>query len=53
MPFQHIQNLPGKLNGHAMRVPLPNAPLTDCVFEVKRPVTIDEVNALFKVAASL
>lgn len=43
--------LTGKLNGHAVRVPLLNASLTDCVFEVERSVTVDEVNALFKDAA--
>ena len=43
--------LTGKLNGHAVRVPLLNASLTDCVFEVERPVTADEVNALFREAA--
>ncbi len=44
--------LKGRLNGHAVRVPLLNASLTDCVFEVERPTTVDEVNALFKVAAN-
>ena len=34
-----------------MRVPLLNASLTDCVFEVNRPTTVDEVNRLLKVAA--
>jgi glyceraldehyde 3-phosphate dehydrogenase len=43
--------LKGRLNGHAVRVPLLNASLTDCVFEVERPTTVEEVNALFKVAA--
>ncbi|SNR27950.1 ArsJ-associated glyceraldehyde-3-phosphate dehydrogenase [Puniceibacterium sediminis] len=43
--------LTGKLNGHAVRVPLLNASLTDCVFEVERPTTVDEVNALFSAAA--
>ncbi|MDP2080385.1 MAG: ArsJ-associated glyceraldehyde-3-phosphate dehydrogenase [Pseudotabrizicola sp.] len=43
--------LAGRLNGHAVRVPLLNASLTDCVFEVDRPTTIAEVNALFKTAA--
>lgn len=43
--------LAGRLNGHAVRVPLLNASLTDCVFEVERPTTVDEVNALFKAAA--
>jgi len=44
--------LKGKLNGHAVRVPLLNASLTDCVFEVERPTTVEEVNALFEAAAS-
>jgi len=43
--------LKGKLNGHAVRVPLLNASLTDCVFEVGRDTTAEEVNALFKQAA--
>ena len=43
--------LKGKLNGHAIRVPLANASLTDCVFEVKRETTGREVNELFKVAS--
>ena len=43
--------LKGKLNGIAVRVPLLNASLTDCVFEVSRPTTVDEVNALLKASA--
>lgn len=43
--------LKGRLNGHAVRVPLLNASLTDCVFEVARETTVAEVNALFKTAA--
>ncbi|MEY8837668.1 ArsJ-associated glyceraldehyde-3-phosphate dehydrogenase [Cribrihabitans sp. XS_ASV171] len=43
--------LKGRLNGHAVRVPLLNASLTDCVFEVGRETTAEEVNALFKAAA--
>ncbi len=43
--------LKGKLNGHAVRVPLLNASLTDCVFEMPRPVTVEEVNGLFAAAA--
>lgn len=43
--------LKGKLNGLAVRVPLLNASLTDCVFEVDRPTTVEEVNALFRQAA--
>ena len=43
--------LKGKLNGHAVRVPLLNASITDCVFEMARETTVDEVNNLFKAAA--
>ncbi|MBP0047985.1 ArsJ-associated glyceraldehyde-3-phosphate dehydrogenase [Marinobacterium sp. AK62] len=43
--------LQGKLNGHAIRVPLANASITDCVFEVARETTVEEVNALLKQAA--
>lgn len=43
--------LKGRLNGHAVRVPLLNASLTDCVFEVERQTSAEEVNALFKAAA--
>lgn len=44
--------LQGKLNGVAVRVPLLNASLTDCVFEMTRGTTVDEVNEMFKVAAN-
>lgn len=43
--------LRGRLNGHAVRVPLANASLTDCVFEVERATTAEEVNALLRAAA--
>ncbi len=43
--------LKGKLNGHAVRAPVLNASLTDCVFELKRETTTEEVNALFAAAA--
>ncbi|MGD9803285.1 MAG: ArsJ-associated glyceraldehyde-3-phosphate dehydrogenase [Hyphomicrobiaceae bacterium] len=43
--------LKGKLNGHAVRVPVLNASLTDCVFELNRPTTQAEVNELFEAAA--
>jgi len=39
--------LKGRLNGHAVRVPLLNASLTDCVFEMKKPVSVEEINKLF------
>jgi glyceraldehyde 3-phosphate dehydrogenase len=44
--------LKGKLNGHAVRVPVLNASLTDCVFELERATTAEEVNALFAAAAA-
>ena len=43
--------LKGKLNGHAVRAPVLNASLTDCVFELQRATTVEEVNALFKAAS--
>jgi len=43
--------LEGKLNGHAVRVPLLNASLTDFVFEASRAVSRDEINRYFKEAA--
>lgn len=43
--------LTGKINGHAVRVPLANASLTDCVFEVKRKTSVAEINQLLKQAA--
>ncbi len=43
--------LDGKLNGLAVRVPLLNASLTDCVFDVARPTTAEELNELFGQAA--
>lgn len=44
--------LKGKLNGLAVRVPLLNASLTDCVFEVARETTVEEVNGLLEAAAN-
>lgn len=43
--------LQGKLNGIAIRVPLLNASLTDCVFELEKNTTVDEVNNLFEDAS--
>jgi glyceraldehyde 3-phosphate dehydrogenase len=44
--------LKGRLNGHAVRIPVLNASLTDCVFELQRAVTEEEVNDLFRRAAA-
>ncbi len=43
--------LKGKLDGLAVRIPLLNASLTDCVFELPTPTTVEEVNALLKQAS--
>ncbi len=43
--------LKGKLNGHAVRAPVLNASLTDCVFELRHETTVAEVNGLFAEAA--
>jgi glyceraldehyde 3-phosphate dehydrogenase len=44
--------LKGRLNGHAVRAPVLNASLTDCVFELQRSTSADAVNDLFRAAAS-
>lgn len=43
--------LKGRLNGLAVRVPLANASLTDCVFELQKNVSVEEVNGALKAAA--
>ena len=48
---QIIPELAGKLNGLAVRVPLTNASIVDCVFEVSRATTAEEVNAVLKAAS--
>lgn len=48
---QIFPELTGKLNGHAVRVPLANASLTDCVFEVAKATTTEAVNSLLRQAA--
>jgi glyceraldehyde 3-phosphate dehydrogenase len=41
----------GKIGGCGIRVPVPDGSLTDITFNVKRAVTINEINAAFKIAA--
>jgi len=43
--------LTGKLNGHAVRVPLLNGSITDFVFEAKRSTDVQEINQLFRTAS--
>jgi glyceraldehyde 3-phosphate dehydrogenase len=48
---QVFPELKGKLNGHAIRVPMLNSSITDMVFVVKKPVTAADVNGLLKAAS--
>ena len=43
--------LKGRLNGHAVRVPILNSSLTDCVFEMKSSTNIEQINSLLKSAS--
>jgi glyceraldehyde 3-phosphate dehydrogenase len=47
-----IPEVKGKIDGISLRVPTPDVSITDLAAEVERPVTIEEVNAAFKAAAS-
>jgi glyceraldehyde 3-phosphate dehydrogenase len=46
-----LPHLKGKLDGLAMRVPVPDGSVTDLVATLKREVTVEEVNAAFKAAS--
>jgi glyceraldehyde 3-phosphate dehydrogenase len=46
-----LPQLKGKLDGLAMRVPVPDGSVTDLVATLSREVTVDEVNAAFKAAS--
>jgi glyceraldehyde 3-phosphate dehydrogenase len=46
-----LPNLDGKLDGMAMRVPVPDGSTVDLVVELSRDVTVEEVNAAVKAAA--
>ncbi len=49
---QIFPELKGRLNGHAIRVPLANASLTDCVFELQKKATAESVNQALNKAAN-
>ncbi|KCV83797.1 glyceraldehyde-3-phosphate dehydrogenase [Actibacterium atlanticum] len=49
--IQIFPDMAGKIDGHAVRVPLLNASLTDIVFDVEKDTTAEEVNALFEAAS--
>ncbi|WP_066519178.1 type I glyceraldehyde-3-phosphate dehydrogenase [Curtobacterium ammoniigenes] len=46
-----LPELAGKLDGFALRVPVPTGSITDLTLEASKPVTIDEINAAYKAAA--
>ncbi|WP_030452233.1 type I glyceraldehyde-3-phosphate dehydrogenase [Herbidospora cretacea] len=46
-----LPELKGKLDGFALRVPIPTGSATDLTVDLKREVTVEEVNAAFKAAA--
>ena len=43
--------LKGRLNGHAVRVPILNSSVTDCVFEMKASTNSAQINSLLKTAS--
>ncbi|CAG9619594.1 glyceraldehyde-3-phosphate dehydrogenase [Sutcliffiella rhizosphaerae] len=46
-----LPHLKGKLHGMALRVPTPNVSLVDLVVDLKKPVTVEEVNDAFQTAS--
>jgi glyceraldehyde 3-phosphate dehydrogenase len=46
-----LPELKGKLDGYAMRVPVPTGSATDLTFEASRETSVDEVNEIVKAAA--
>jgi glyceraldehyde 3-phosphate dehydrogenase len=49
---QVLPNLEGKLDGTALRVPVPDGSITDLTVELKQEVTVDQVNQAFREAAN-
>ena len=47
-----LESMKGKLDGTSLRVPVPTGSITDFVANLKRPATVDEINAAFKAAAN-
>jgi len=46
-----LPEMEGRLSGLAMRVPVSNVSITDLVAAVEKPVTVDDINAVYKKAA--
>ena len=47
-----LESMKGKLDGTSLRVPVPTGSITDLVANLKKPATVDEINAAFKAAAN-
>lgn len=47
-----LESMKGKLDGTSLRVPVPTGSITDFVANLKKPASVDEINAAFKAAAS-
>jgi glyceraldehyde 3-phosphate dehydrogenase len=46
-----MESMKGKLDGTSLRVPIPTGSITDFVANLKKPATVEEINAAFKKAA--
>lgn len=47
-----MQSMKGKLDGTSLRVPVPTGSITDFVANLKKPASVDEINAAYKAAAN-
>ena len=47
-----LESMKGKLDGTSLRVPVPTGSITDFVANLKKPASVDEINAAFKAAAA-
>ncbi len=47
-----MESMKGKLDGTALRVPVPTGSITDFVANLKKPATVEQINAAFKAAAA-
>jgi glyceraldehyde 3-phosphate dehydrogenase len=47
-----LESMKGKLDGTSLRVPVPTGSITDFVANLKKPATVDQINAAFKAAAA-
>ena len=47
-----LESMKGKLDGTSLRVPVPTGSITDFVANLKKPATVEEINAAFKAAAN-